>query len=486
MKARTVAAWSWIHKWSSLVCTLFMLLLCLTGLPLIFHHEIEYLAGDAVSTAEMPADTPRFNLDQLVDNARARFPGKYVMYLSQEEDDKSFWYVALADRLDETEKFDVAVLDARTGEHLKAPDFYSGFMYWMARLHIDLFMGLPGMLFLGFMGLLLVLSIVSGVVLYAPFMQKLRYGEVRRARSRRLYWLDLHNLLGITTVAWALVVGVTGVINTLEEPTVSYWREHHLQPWLAQYGDGEPPPPTRFASLDAAVRQAEAEQPGMQLSYIAFPGVLGGTPHHYSIYLQGSTPFTSKLYQPVLVDVLTGESAGSVPPPWYLQALYLSQPLHFGDYGGMPMKILWAVLDLITIVVLVSGLYLWLWKPGRQGRPLARPDVSPAGAAAVDGGYRSAPRPTAAPPVFRIPLLLAGLTLLGLIAGLLGDGLLDGLAWAGLGLPVLLGLHKALDGHGRRRGRQGDDQALTRPDVRADGGVTDGLRPPGPGVPTQP
>ena len=47
-----------------------------------------------------------------------------------------------------------------------------------------------------------------------------------------------------------------------------------------------------------------------------------------------------------------------------MQALLLSQPLHFGDYGGLPMKILWAVLDLFTIVVLISGLYLWLGKRG--------------------------------------------------------------------------------------------------------------------------
>jgi uncharacterized iron-regulated membrane protein len=53
-----------------------------------------------------------------------------------------------------------------------------------------------------------------------------------------------------------------------------------------------------------------------------------------------------------------------IPQPWYVQALHLSQPLHFGDYGGMPMKILWALLDLLTIVVLGSGLYLWLRKPG--------------------------------------------------------------------------------------------------------------------------
>jgi uncharacterized iron-regulated membrane protein len=46
--------------------------------------------------------------------------------------------------------------------------------------------------------------------------------------------------------------------------------------------------------------------------------------------------------------------------PLYLRALEISRPLHFGDYGGLPLKIIWALLDVITIVVFGSGLYLWL------------------------------------------------------------------------------------------------------------------------------
>ena len=373
MKSQTIRTWSWVHKWSSLVCTVFMLLLCLTGLPLIFHHEIEHLSADAITTEAMPDDTPRYNLDQVLARAREQFPGKYAMYMSQEEDDKTFWYVAMASKLSETEIFDIAIIDARTGAQLKAPKFYEGFMYWMERLHIDLFAGLPGKLFLGFMGLLLVASIVSGIVLYAPFMQKLTYGEVRKDKSRRVRWLDLHNLLGITTLAWGLVVGLTGVVNTLEEPIVNYWRENHLQPLLAKSGTGEPPPQERFVSLDAAVRLAEAAEPEKKLSFIAFPGVLGGTPQHYAIYLRGKTALTSKVFHPVLVDVRTGESAGTILQPWYVLALHLSQPLHFGDYGGMPMKILWTLLDLITIVVLGSGLYLWLRKAISSSETASKP-----------------------------------------------------------------------------------------------------------------
>jgi uncharacterized iron-regulated membrane protein len=34
-----------VHTCSSLISTLFLLLLCITGLPLIFHHEIDELLG---------------------------------------------------------------------------------------------------------------------------------------------------------------------------------------------------------------------------------------------------------------------------------------------------------------------------------------------------------------------------------------------------------------------------------------------------------
>lgn len=38
--------------------------------------------------------------------------------------------------------------------------------------------------------------------------------------------------------------------------------------------------------------------------------------------------------------------------------------------------------------------------------------------------------------VFLQPAAIAVATLVGLVAGLLGDGVYDGLAWAGLGIPV--------------------------------------------------
>jgi uncharacterized iron-regulated membrane protein len=73
----------------------------------------------------------------------------------------------------------------------------------------------------------------------------------------------------------------------------------------------------------------------------------------------------------VLIDASTLAVTAIAERPWYMDAMGMSQPLHFGDYGGMPMKILWALLDIATIVVLGSGLYLWL----RKGVQAASPSV---------------------------------------------------------------------------------------------------------------
>jgi len=64
--------------------------------------------------------------------------------------------------------------------------------------------------------------------------------------------------------------------------------------------------------------------------------------------------------KPVVIDAETGAFTDMRDMPWYVTALLISKPLHFGDYGGMPLKIIWAILDLVTIIILITGLYLWI------------------------------------------------------------------------------------------------------------------------------
>lgn len=357
MTNKGLRVWTWLHTWSSLVSTVFMLLLCLTGLPLIFHHEIGHLLGTEVEAPAMPADAPRASLDAVLASGQARAPGLVPTFLFQKPDETDTWTVGFAPTPQAQTGTKFVVVDARTGLALGEPPAEEGFIYMMFKLHVDLFAGLPGKLFLGLMGLLMVVAIVSGVVLYAPFMRKLPFGAVRRDRAPRLKWLDLHNLLGVVTLCWALVVGLTGVINTWADLVIKLWQFDQLSTVMAPYQ--KLPPPTSLGSVQAAAVAAQRTEPAMRVGFVAFAGTQLSSPHHYGVFMRGTEPVSARLFKPVMVDAQTTQVTSSLDLPWYVTALLVSQPLHFGDYGGRPMQILWAVLDVITIVVLGSGLYLW-------------------------------------------------------------------------------------------------------------------------------
>lgn len=360
MRTATVRTWCWLHKWTSLICTLFLLMLCLTGLPLIFHDEIDAAFDDRQPLPTVPANARTLPLDAYVRTATAMYPGERPLFMSF-DDDRPVANVTTAKVAQPGRgNLHITAIDRRTARPVGALDEDAGIMAFILRLHIDMFAGLPGKLFLGFMGLLFCVSIVSGIVVYAPFMRKLAFGEIRNQRSRRVRWLDRHNLLGIATAMWVGVVGLTGVVNTLSETLTAIWRADQLAALTKPY-QGQPALPiAAWGSVEGAMRTARRAAPGTEPQFIAFPGTRFSSEYHYAVWLKGATPATRQLLTPALVDARNSELTAIRGMPWYMLALRLSQPLHFGDYGALPMKVLWALLDLVAIVILGSGVYLWL------------------------------------------------------------------------------------------------------------------------------
>ncbi|MBS0270918.1 MAG: PepSY domain-containing protein [Proteobacteria bacterium] len=118
----------------------------------------------------------------------------------------------------------------------------------------------------------------------------------------------------------------------------------------------------------------------MRPSVVAFPGTPYTSESHYIIFMKGNAPLTARLVKPVLIDAQTSAYTDARDMPWYVTSLLLSRPLYFGDYGGMPLKIIWVILDIGTIAVLVRGLYLWVARRNRRLARLAggdRQDTSP-------------------------------------------------------------------------------------------------------------
>jgi uncharacterized iron-regulated membrane protein len=347
-------AWDAVHRWTSLACTLFLLLLCLTGLPLIFGPEIDALTQPPIRADSLAGHPPLASLDRVIETALSVHPAMHPLFASHEPHDSRVWYVTLASSAGE--HLTQVAVDARTSEVIgRVAIGHAGILGVIRSLHVDLFAGLEGKLFLGFIGALFLASLVSGVMLYAPFIRKREFGAVRRTGSARSRWLDLHNLLGIATLFWAGVVGATGVMNTCSDLLLAHWRSAVLSQaklTAATPGDG-------VVSAQTALSSALALMHDRKVAFVAFPGSSFAGESLYGIYSRGDTPATSRLVRPILVNAHTAQVVSAQPLPWYLTLLLVSEPLHFGDYGAMPLKVLWAALDLIAIVILSSGVYLF-------------------------------------------------------------------------------------------------------------------------------
>ncbi|MBS0966666.1 PepSY domain-containing protein [Acetobacter okinawensis] len=382
MTTRTLRRWFVVHKWTSLVCTLFLLIVCVTGLPLLFSEQIwdTFVGDDDPPYEVLPPGTPNVSLDVVVAKARTLYPGQIITNVAPDDDEPAV-LVSMApswQALKDDENYPDRnsshwiKFDARTAKVLeqsrpadapKEPRTWTGIIMGTCnRLHTSLFAYLSGRLFLGFMGGVFVASLVSGTVLYGRFMKRLSFGSVRRDRAKRLTWLDLHNLLGVATLVWATVVGFTGLVNELQTPLFGLWRVTDVRQILRPYADLPVPSQDHLSSVQAAFETAAKAAPGNEVTSLSFPGASFGSPVHYVLWTRGASALRARLFTPVLVDARTGELTGAHPMPWYLRFLEISRPLHFGDYGGMPLKILWALLDVVVIGVLVSGLVLWAGK----------------------------------------------------------------------------------------------------------------------------
>jgi uncharacterized iron-regulated membrane protein len=381
-KSMTRAAlrrWFWVHKWTSLVCTAFLLVVCITGMPLVVRDEISNWLDDGLPYASVPTGTPNVSLDRLADISRQMYPGQIIISMFSDDNEPKIvvfmapsWQSFKANR----KSAHWIKFDAHTAQVLRQskPFGQDGltFLGLMLQLHRDMFAGLAGELFMGLMALLFVVAIVSGVAVYGPFMRKLDFGTVRADRSARLKWLDLHNLFGVVMLAWTLVVGATGFINELSTPLFALWQQTDVKAMLDPMRGKPVPEVAELASPQAVFDTAKAGLPDMTMTTVVFPGSPFGSSFHYLVWGKGQQPLTSSLFSPVLIDARSGALVSVVKMPWYLRVLEVSRPLHFGDYGGMPLKIIWILLDLVTIAVLGSGLYLWI---SRRASPVAEAEV---------------------------------------------------------------------------------------------------------------
>ncbi|WP_235532745.1 PepSY-associated TM helix domain-containing protein [Sphingomonas sp. Leaf412] len=228
-----------------------------------------------------------------------------------------------------------------------------------------------GMIVVGALGVVLAALVTTGVLAHPRILR-----DAFRLRSRhdaQLARADWHNRLGVWTLPFALAVALTGAFIGLGSVGFTVLAtgytggdlERAYQPIFGR----EPAPDAAAAPLPdvaAALATLAARVPG-------------ATP----IYVIVHDPRTAGQHVQVLAEhprrLIYGESyafdaAGRWHGPAGLsdgalgqQAAASAYNLHFGNYAGLPVELLYMALGLALCVVTATGTTLWLEKRRRRG-----------------------------------------------------------------------------------------------------------------------
>lgn len=226
---------------------------------------------------------------------------------------------------------------------------------------------------MGVIALLYAIAIISGIVCLLPSLVKDLFA-LRFGRNLKRMWLDLHNVLGLFSLPFHIVMAVTAVIFAFHDQIYT------AQGAVQQIGKSQmerrrPPPEGAKAppSLEAVrgtlspidlQRRIAAQAPGFELLTITYEynpkdgphGSITGTDPRYGVRAPtyGMADIDTRTGAITEADYLPGRQGR-----WYA-ALTSFFTLHFGSFGGTPVRWSYFLLGLAGAFLFYSGNLLWI------------------------------------------------------------------------------------------------------------------------------
>lgn len=357
MRLRTL--WLKVHLCLGLFAGLLIVVIGLTGSLLVFGDAIDLFLNPALLKTE--GEGRARPLDEIVAAARSRHPGWEGPYslIPPDEAQGVFeaWFV-----IPESGRRELQVLvHPYTGEILGERIWGESLMSFLFDLHYTLLLGEVGQTVVGGAGIVLMISIGTGLYLWWPARGK--FGPAltfkRKAPPARRNF-DLHKLSGVYAAPALLIVAFAGVCMTFPEGAKRGVR--WLSP-VAEWPVVESPPRPGVIPLgvEAATEIARAVFPEGAVKWIGLPQAPDGV---YEVELRLPEEVNrSHGRSKVAVDPRTGEvralrdprknTAGETFIDWQF-------PLHNGEAFGLPGRIVVFVGGFIPLVLYVTGIKLWL------------------------------------------------------------------------------------------------------------------------------
>lgn len=334
-----------LHRWIGLGAALFLCLIGLTGSFLVFHDGIDrLLRPEAYRVVPRGEKLP---LDVLVGKARQAWPGAEVFGVSTEDWGKPDATLLL--RLHRGSEYPTASIDPYAGAPLGLN--LDQTTRWILRLHDGFLLDKWGRTAFFFVGVALVVLGLTGLAACRGRWRALARWP-RWEQGSRAGWGDLHLHVGFYTLLFNTMMGFTGA-----------WMNFYFVAHLFQ---GHAPErkavhyQTAALPLEQAVAVARQALPGLQPSAVFFPAVAGG-PLRVMGDVSGEW-FSNRFSNTVALDSGTGrviqvKDFRKLHGLEKVQALVV--PLHFGDFAGWPVKVLYTLGGLAPAVLSLSGCLIW-------------------------------------------------------------------------------------------------------------------------------
>jgi len=196
--------------------------------------------------------------------------------------------------------------------------------------------------------------VISGVYLWWP---KKRVGI--GGRGTRTFWFDLHNSFGIVSLAFVLLLILTGLVISFEAQTTPFlYRISHSQPPRWPRLQAAPVPGRSPITPDQALGMARATVPEATPFFIAVPH---GN-QVYQIFLRYPEDRTPGGRTRLAIDPYSGSILSMIDSrraPAGYRLVNLNRALHTGDVLGIPSKVLVSLASLIMPFQLLTGLMMW-------------------------------------------------------------------------------------------------------------------------------
>jgi uncharacterized iron-regulated membrane protein len=243
---------------------------------------------------------------------------------------------------------------------------------FLAELHYVLNLpSLVGLTIVGALGVMMLALSLSGVIAHPRIF---RDAFRLRARDRNgLALADWHNRLSVWTLPFTIAIALTGALIGMASITaygvaqVSYGG--NLEAVYAPIFGPEGKSDKKAAAVPdvaTALGYMAAHHPGLRLTYVTLHDPLTAGQH---IQIVG-TPERRLVFGEYYNFDSRGRflgTAGLSDGAIGQQVSASTYDLHFGNFGGLPVKIAYFVFGLALTAICATGTYIWLGKRGRRG-----------------------------------------------------------------------------------------------------------------------